>query len=168
MNDMFLKFSAPFIKSTKNTFSTMMSTTITMHSPQIKTDNQAGADITALIGINGTVHSNGQDKEFRGLLALCFSKAIYLKLASRMLGEDYTEMVPDIADAGSEVANIILGGSKQDLLNMGIKLQLTSPSTIRGTDHEISYPKGSTTMRTTVTCDLGDFYLDLCYQDVKF
>lgn len=168
MNETFLKFSAPFIKSTKNTFSTMMSTQITMHSPQIKTDNQAGADITALIGINGTVESEGQVKEFRGLLALCFPKKLYIQLASRMLGEEYTDVVPDIADAGSEVANIILGGSKQELIGMGIKLQLTSPSTIRGTDHEISYPKGSTTMRTTVTCDLGDFYLDLCYQDVSF
>ena len=168
MSEMFLKFSAPFIKSTKNTFSTMMSTEITMHSPQIKKDNQAGADITALIGINGTVESAGQVKEFRGLLALCFPKNLYVKLASRMLGEDYTDVVPDIADAGSEVANIILGGSKQELLSLGIKLQLTSPSTIRGVDHEISYPKGSTTMRTTVSCDLGDFYLDLCYQDVSF
>jgi chemotaxis protein CheX len=162
MNEVFLKFSAPFIKSTKNTFLTMLSTELKMHSPKIKQDNVSGADLTALIGINGTVG----DKEFRGLLALCFTKDIYIKLASRMLGEDYNDFHPDIADAGSEIANIILGGSKQDLLDMGMKLQLTSPSTIKGKDHEVSYPKGSTTMRTTISCDLGDFYLDLCYQDL--
>jgi chemotaxis protein CheX len=167
MSDMFLKFSAPFIKSTKKTFLTMVNTEIQMHSPQIKTNNLSGADITALIGINGTYKNSGKDQEFRGLLALCFSKDIYLKIASRMLGEDYTELVPEIADAGPELANIILGSSKQELLDLGIKLQLTSPSSIKGIDHEITYPKGATVMRTTVTCDLGDFYLDLCYQDVK-
>lgn len=167
MNETFIKFSSPFIKSTKNTFLTMMQTEITLHSPQIKTDAHAGADLTALIGMSGAVKIGAESKEFRGLLALCFSKKIYVKLASRMLGEEYTELVPDIADAGSEIANIFLGGSKQELLSLGIQLQLTSPSTIRGLDHEISYPKGSTTVRTIVSCDLGDFYLDLCYQDLK-
>lgn len=167
MNDGFLKFSAPFIKSAKETFKTMMGTEITLHSPKLKENTLSTGDITALIGINGNIERNGKVNEFRGLLALSFPEDVYLKLASRMLGEEYKEYSADIADAGAECTNIILGTAKPDLLKIGIKLGLTTPSTVRGRQHEIQYPKTGIIVETNVTCDLGNFFMDLCYQDTN-
>lgn len=167
MNETFLKFSAPFIKTTKITFKTMLATELTLHSPKIKTSPVSRGDITAMIGINGIHEQNGTSTEFKGVLALSFPEKLYVALAARMLGEEYTEYNEEIADVGAECANIILGTAKPDLANMGIKLGMTSPSTVRGKNHEISYPKSGIIVETSVTCDLGDFYLDLCYQDLN-
>jgi chemotaxis protein CheX len=167
MNETFLKFSSPFIKATKETFSTMVYTELNLHSPKIKTDSVSRGDITALIGISGVYQDDGKQTDFRGLLALSFPEAVYLKLASRMLGEDYHEYGPDISDVGAECANIILGRAKSSLIDMGIKLGLTTPSTIRGKNHEINYLKGSIVIETTASSDAGDFFLDLSYLDIK-
>jgi CheY-specific phosphatase CheX len=143
MNEFFLEFAAPFIKSTKDTFKIQLSTEVTMHSAGIKTSSVGHGDITALIGITGILETAKGLKEFRGLLALSFKEDVYLRLASQMLGEEYKEYNQDIADAGAEIANIILGTAKPGLNQIGMKLGMTSPSTIRGKDHEINFPKGS-------------------------
>lgn len=162
MNDFFLKFSAPFVKSTKDTFRIMLSTEVTLHSPQLKSDTRARGDITALIGING-IYLGSQ--EILGILALSFSEATYLRVASRMLGEDHTSYSVEIADVGAELANIILGGSKQGLMDLGIQLALTTPTSIRGIQHEISFPSNSRVIETCVNSDLGEFFLDLCCRE---
>ncbi len=167
MNETFLKFSAPFIKSSKETFKLMMHTEVTMHSPKLKTDTVSTGDITAIIGMNGSVENTEGPKDFKGVLAISFPEPIYVKLAGRMLGEEYSEYTADISDVGAELANIILGAAKPGLSALGIKLDMTSPSTVRGKHHEISFPRGSTIVETTMSCDLGDFFLDICYQDLK-
>lgn len=166
MNDFFLKFAAPFIKSTKETLRIMVSTEVTMHSPKFKKDNTGRGDITALIGVTGVLDAAKGPVDFRGLVALSFKEEVYVKLASRMLGEEYTEYNQEIADAGAEIANIILGSAKPGLNEIGVKLGMTSPSTIRGRDHEISFPKDGMVIETVVTTDCGDFFLDLCCQDI--
>lgn len=167
MSDFFLKFAAPFIKSTKETFKIMVSTEVSMHSPKFKKDNLGHGDITALIGVTGTLETSNGPADFRGIVALSFKEAVYVKIASRMLGEEHSSYNPEIADAGAELANIILGSAKPGLNEIGCKLKMTSPSTIRGLNHEISFPKDGIVIETIVSSDMGDFYLDLCSQDIK-
>jgi CheY-specific phosphatase CheX len=167
VSENFLVFSKPFIKATKETFATMVHTEVKLHSPRLKDGKLSSADITALIGMSGKYHKEGKERDFKGLLALSFNEKTFLKMASRLLGEDYTKFVPDIADSGAELCNIILGNSKSALKEMGIQLDLTTPSTIRGPEHEINYPHNSLIVETTISSDLGeDFYLNICYQDM--
>lgn len=167
MNEFFLKFAAPFVKSTKETFKVMLETEVNMHSPKIKTTNSAVGDITSIIGINGIIKTSKGQEDFRGLLALSFPETVYLKVASKLLGEEYSTFVPDINDVGSEIANIILGSSKPGLSEIGIMLTMTSPSSIRGQNHEISFPKDGMVVEMVVSSNLGDFQMALCCQDIK-
>jgi CheY-specific phosphatase CheX len=167
MNDFFLKFVAPFLKSTKETFRVMVSTEVTMHSPKLKSSNVGHGDLTALIGLTGILETEAGPVDFRGLLALSFAEKVYVNIASQMLGEVHNEYSPEIADAGAEIANIILGTAKPGLSAIGIKLAMTSPSTVRGKNHEISYPRDGLIVEIEVSSHLGDFFLDLCYQDIK-
>lgn len=167
MNEFFLKFAAPFIKSTKETFKIMMETEVSMHSPKVKTTNTASGDITAIIGVNGIIDTPRGPEDFRGLLALSFQEKVYLRMASRLLGEEYLTFSSDVADTGSEIANIILGSAKPGLNDIGIKLTMTSPSSVRGQNHELSFPRDGMVVETIVSSDLGDFTLSLCCQDIK-
>ncbi len=163
----FIKFSKPFIDALKETFNMMVQTEINPHSPQIKSNAVAKGDITAMIGMNGNVtKEDGTVKTFKGLMAITWKEELYIKLAGRMLFEEYTEYCDDIADAGSEICNIVMGNAKNGLTPQGFKLEMASPSTVRGKEHEIKYPPKTMVIETTISCDLGDFTLELCYQEL--
>ena len=163
----FVEFSRPFIEALKETFEMMVQTNIKPNNPKIKTSPIAHGDITALIGMNGTkIGQESTPKDFQGLMALSWPEDLYVKLASRMLFEDYEEYCSEISDSGAEVANIVMGNAKGQLAKLGYKLGMASPTTIRGTNHEIKYPPNTTVIEITISTDLGDFSLELCYQEI--
>ena len=161
----FVSFSKPFIDALKETFEMMVQTEIKAHSPKIKESPKAKGDITALIGMNGIVEKDGQQKDFKGLMALSWPEELYIKLAGRMLFEEYTEYCDEISDSGAEICNIVMGNAKNGLTPLGYKIDMATPSTIRGKNHEIKYPAKTTVVEIVISCDLGDFALELCYQE---
>lgn len=161
----FVNFSKPFVDALRETFEMMVQTEITVHSPKLKENNVASGDITALIGMNGKVERDGNERDFKGLLAISWPEDMYVKLAGRMLFEEYTEYCEDIADSGAEICNIVMGNAKNSLTPFGYKIDMATPSTVRGKNHEIKYPPKTTVIEVIVSCDLGDFSLELCYQE---
>jgi len=162
----FVEFSKPFIEALKETFEMMVQTQITPHTPKIKNSPVAHGDITAIIGMNGIVEKDGTQKDFKGLIALSWPEQVYVKLAGRMLFEEYEEYCEDIADSGAEIANIIMGNAKGQLANIGYKIGMASPTTVRGSNHELKYPPSTTVIEITIGTDIGDFSLEICYQEV--
>lgn len=164
-NEEFVNFSKPFFDSLRNVFKTMLQLDIKPHSPRFKEKRPASGDISSVIGMNGSF-TNDPTKLFQGLLVLSFSEDVYIKLASSMLMEEYTVYSDEIADVGAELANIILGNSKQPLFEMGYKLGMTTPTTIRGKNHEIKYPNNTTVIETTIDTAKGSFILEICFQSI--
>jgi chemotaxis protein CheX len=163
----FVKFSKPFLDALKDTFEMMVQTNINPHSPSIKTNSVATGDISSMIGMNGVVEVDGETKDFKGLMVISFPEDIYIKLASRMLFEEYTEYCDEISDTGAEICNIVMGNAKNGLTSLGYKIEMASPSSVRGKDHEIKYPPKTTVISMKIGCDLGDFSLELCYQEIS-
>lgn len=161
----FVKFSKPFLDALTETFEMMVQTKISAHSPKIKNSSIASGDISALIGMNGKVERDGNEKDFKGIMVISWPEDLYVKLAGRMLFEEYTEYCDDIADTGAEICNIIMGNAKNGLSPMGYKIDMATPSTIRGANHEIKYPDKTTVIEIVISCDAGDFSLELCYQE---
>lgn len=164
-NEHFITFAKPFIDALSDTFETMVQSKIKAHTPTIKEESTAKGDITSLIGMNGEVERDGKVNPIKGLLAISFPLPVYLKIASAMLMEEYTEFNEEIADTGSEIANIVMGNAKNGLNAQGYKIEMASPSTVRGPEHHITYPSGTTVIEVTVSSDHGDFSLELCYQE---
>jgi chemotaxis protein CheX len=162
----FIKFSKPFIDGLSDTFKVMMDTEVKAHSPKVKTSNIATGDISALIGLNGVFENDGNKKSFKGLLVLSWSEEFYIKMASKMLMEEYTEYSEEIQDVGAELSNIVMGNAKGVLNPMGYKIEMASPSTVRGKQHEVIYPQNTTVIEITITSDMGQFMMELCYQEV--
>lgn len=161
----FIEFSKPFLEGTKETFKIMMDSDLKVHSPSIKVDNKPKGEITSLIGMNGTVHKEGKDLEFKGLIAFSFSKEVYLKMASAMLMQEYDDFCEDIEDTGSEIANIVMGNAKKVLAEQGYKIGMSSPTTIKGIGHEIKYPSKNQVIETIISSEFGDFSFEICYSE---
>ncbi len=118
-----------------------------------------------MIGMNGTLSQNGKDSEFNGLIALSFSKEVYLKIASAMLMQDFTDYNEDNEDVGAEIANIVMGNAKNALVAQGYKIGMSSPTRIKGKDHEIKYPNNTTVIETVMKTPWGDFTFDICFRE---
>lgn len=161
----FLQFSKPFLDALKETFKLMVQTEIKPHSPKLKETAVARGDITAIIGMNGKILNDDGDKNFKGLLVISWPEDVYIKMASKMLYEEYTEYCEDISDSGAEIVNIVMGNAKAGLNQLGFKIDMASPSTIKGKNHEVKYPPKTTVIEITISSDLGDFTLELCYQE---
>lgn len=167
MSSNFTQFSKPFLDCLKDTFLKMVQTEIKTHSPSIKKNSIARGDISAMIGMSGTLTKDDQiERNFTGLLILSWPEDVYIKMASRMLMEDYAEFCDEISDTGAEIANIIMGNAKNGLTPHGFKLGMATPTTIRGQNHMIKYPSKTTVIEMTVSSDLGDFTMELCYQEI--
>jgi chemotaxis protein CheX len=161
----YVTFSKPFLDSLKDTFRIMLATELTAHSPKMKKHNKAHGEITAMIGMNGTVEKNGKTQDFNGLIALSFSKEVYLKIASAILMQEFTDYHEDMEDTGPEIANIVMGNAKKILATQGYKIGLSTPTRVKGVNHEIKYPSNTIVIETTMTCPLGDFVFDICYRE---
>jgi chemotaxis protein CheX len=161
----YLKFSKPFIEALKETFKVMLSTELNPHSPKMKTGNKASGEITAMIGMTGTVEKDGKSQDFNGLIALSFTKEVYLKIASAMLMQEFDDYCEDMEDTGAEIANIVMGNAKKVLATQGYKIGMSTPTRIKGKDHEIKYPSGTTVIETSISSNLGDFTFDICYRE---
>ena len=166
INQHFLDFSKPFIDALKETFSVMMQDEISIHSPSIKTSLMTTGEITSLIGMNGTLTKDDNDqRDFRGQIVISFSEDVYIKVASAMLMEEYTEYCDDISDTGAEIINIVMGNAKASLAPKGYSIGMATPSTIRGKDVEVKYISGTTTIETKIDSSFGSFTLEICYNE---
>lgn len=168
LNKNFVTFSKPFIDALKETFKVMVQTDIKAHSPEIKKGDIATGEITSIIGMNGTItDKSGQTSKFRGQIGISFSMEVFLKIASSMLMEEYTEFCEDVQDAGGEIVNIVMGNAKRELSAIGYQIGMASPATLKGSDIKIKYPPATTTVETQISSPLGDFTFEICYQDIQ-
>ena len=164
-NKRYLDFCRPFIEAIKEVYSTMISSELTPEKPGIKTKKKAAGFYSAIMGINGRYQNAHDKKSFKGTLVLSWPKDVYLKTASAMLFEEFTEFNDEIADVGLEICNITMGNAKQSLAEDGFFIEMSIPTSVKGEDHEISAQEGVVTISTPVNCDLGSFVIELSYED---
>jgi chemotaxis protein CheX len=143
----------------------MLNTEINAHSPRIKKDSLARGEVSAMIGMSGVVSKDGKDQDFNGLIVLSFQKDVYLKVASAMLSQEFTDFTEDTEDVGAEIANIVMGNAKKVLAPQGYKIGMATPTQVKGLNHEIKYPPNTSVMEITISSSLGDFNFDICYRE---
>lgn len=165
MNDRFLKFSKPFITAAKGIFETMVYTKIEPSTPTIKKDNISKGDYSAILGISGDVEKDGKQTEYKGTVVISFPEETFLKVASAMLMEEYTEYSDEISDVGGEIVNMIIGNAKKELVVMGFSTNMAIPSMISGKGHTISYPEGTTMILIPINSAHGEFFIEVGYVD---
>lgn len=158
-------FCRPFIDSLQNIHETMLDSELRPGKPEMKSKNSLLGDFSAIIGLNGNCSIDGEEFRFEGSLVLSWGLQSYLKTAGAMLGEEYQEMNDDIADVGMELSNIALGGAKQKLLDMGYKVEMSTPTSIEGKDHRVRSKDGVFTIIVPFESSVGPFIMEINYFD---
>jgi chemotaxis protein CheX len=162
----FIAFSKPFVDAAKNIFKTMVSATLETGKPSFKEGNISKGDISSIIGMTGTCERGGETLDFKGQLVISFPEETFLKVASAMLFEEFTEVNDENSDTGAEIINMIMGNAKRDLTPLGYKMGMATPSTVTGKGHQIKYLNGVKIVVIPMTCVHGEFFLEICYEEL--
>ena len=125
-----VRFINPFIVATQNAMQTMAGLEVTRGSPFVKGTFQALADISGIIGLAG---------QAKGAVVVSFPFSLGQKIFEAMTGESVPLDDPGITDAVGEMANMIAGGAKGALTEMGMDFRISVPSVVVGKEHSISH-----------------------------
>jgi len=151
-----VRFVNPFVSAVRNVFHTMLGVEVKIDKPYIKSDNEALADVSGIIGFSG---------DATGCLVLSFPRKVAERTASKFAGTEITEAHPDFPDALGELANMIAGNAKKDF--EGVHISISLPSVVVGENHRIS--KSNAFPRLVIPCEtpLGRFFLEVAMKIEK-
>ncbi len=82
------------------------------------------SDISGIIPISSPI--------FTGIFSLEFTKEVFLKMVSKVFGEEYLEISPEIEGFSAEMANMVYGSAKGKVNEKGYTLMPALPTTVRG------------------------------------
>lgn len=119
-----------------------------------KNDNDFPADISGIIGI---VSDN-----FNGSVVISFPEQTFLKIISKMLGEDYTSINKDILDGAGEITNMIFGQAKITLNEKGYGIKTALPSVVHGKNHTLSSQTNGPIVVIPFESQVGNFHVEIC------
>jgi chemotaxis protein CheX len=144
----------------------MVFSTLDLGKPRIKDNQLALGDISVLMGLNGVVKVGDANMQFKGMMVLSFTEKTYVNIAQAMLSQEFSSYNDEIRDVGAEIANICTGNAKKFLRQMGYAIEMSIPSTVVGQNHQIQYPLGTQVVVLPLKSTHGDFFMELCYQDM--
>jgi chemotaxis protein CheX len=154
-------FFKPFIDATISTLKTMCQVTASTGTPSAKKTSDAFSfDIAGQIGITS--------ESVCGSYMVTFKKEVFLKMMSKMLGEEFKEIEPGMEDGVAELLNIILGHAKRTLNDdYGHAIQMALPTLIHGTTVRSNIQAGKTTIVVPFYSDIGRFVVEIIVNNDK-
>jgi chemotaxis protein CheX len=144
----------PFISATKHVLSAAAALEVVAGPPYVKKDKVACGCVSALIGITG---------DRKGTFCISFDKNTAVYIVRQMLGDAIEDVVQDVQDAMGEITNMISGHARVGLVDLGLKLQGSTPSVIMGDNHSISYRASAQAIAIPFSCRAGKFTLEFCF-----
>ena len=132
------EYIVPFVEATKNVLSTMGQVTVESEAPFTKADRTTSGDISGIIGMSG--------ENINGNMIVSFDEPSILTIASNMLMAKFTELDDEITDLVGELTNMICGGAKNALHDLGVQIAMAIPMMVKGRGIEMSQLTQAPTM----------------------
>lgn len=157
-NKLDVNFINPFLEGTVEVLKVQGKTLARAGTPMPKDPKLPfGGDISGVIGLVSDT--------FTGSVVITFPAPTFLKIMSKMLGEDYKELTPEISDGAAELTNIIFGYAKRVLNEKGYGIKMAIPTVISGKDHSIQNHTKGPRLSIPFESDAGNFAIEICLGD---
>jgi len=145
-----VRYINPFVKSVCNTFETMCGLPVTLHKPQLKTNDEPPHEVCGIIGFSG---------DAVGSVVLSFSFDTASKVATMFAGVEIRPEHADFAEAIGELADIVARGAKAQFHGLDISISL--PNVIVGEHHNVSTSRLSPRIIIPCVTDAGQFSVEV-------
>ena len=84
-----------------------------------------------------------------------------------MLGEKLTEIDDTVTDLVGEITNMVTGGAKRLLSDIGHDFDMATPTVIAGKNHEIHHHCNGRIIQIPFKSDKGAFYVEVSFEERK-
>lgn len=142
----------PFINATMNVLSTMAQTNPIPEKPHLKENRRTWGVVTGIIGMAGYSAT--------GNMVISFEEKCILEIVKKMLSDDFPSVNQEVVDAVGEITNMISGGAKKDLSEMGFSFNMATPIVLTGKDLEITQLSKSPIIVIPFQTDAGKFVVE--------
>lgn len=146
----------PFLNSMANVLVTMATLEPKAGTVALKDEDIAFGDVSGVIGMNGS--------NFRGSMAITFSKAVILEIAARMLGEKVRKIDSTVTDLVGEITNMVTGGAKNLLSERGYDIGMATPVVVTGERHRITHQAHGPRIVIPFSLECGLFFVEVCFE----
>lgn len=147
----------PFLSSVINVMSTMATLQPEAGKASLKEGSIARGDVSGIIGMSS-------DK-IAGSMAISFPKPVILDVVKRMLGDELDEIDDTVTDLVGEITNMISGGAKNMLTEIGYDLGMATPVVVSGENHEIRHKANGKSIILPFQTEAGEFYVEVCFEN---
>ncbi len=148
-----VKYINPFVKSVYNAMKIMLKTAPERGTAHLKDHNKAQGDVSGIVGFAA--------RNIYGTLAISFPKATATKAFKLMVGDKANDISDDVRDFVGELANIIIGGAKQEFVKLGLPFEISIPTVVVGSAHTISHKGGTPVLVVPFKLDGSEFRLEV-------
>jgi chemotaxis protein CheX len=150
------EFVNPFLNAILDVLATMARIEASPGKPYLKNKRNSLGDVSGLIGLTGN--------QMKGSLAISFSESVIFQVAENMLGERVDSVNDLVTDLVGEITNMVTGGAKRTLSEMGYDFDLAIPGVVAGKDHVITHKTNGQTIILPFHTDPGDFFVEICFE----
>jgi chemotaxis protein CheX len=149
------EFINPFIAALLNVMQTMAQIELSPGKPKKKSDNQARGQVSGLIGMVGD--------NIQGSMSISFEEGLVLEIMHKMLGEKPNSIDSDVQDMVGEITNMICGGAKNELGQIGYDFGMATPVVVSGKNHTLNHQVDGKKMVMPFSHVSGNLYLEMCF-----
>ena len=153
-----VEFINPFLESLSNVLVTMGQIEVTASTPSVKSSTIARGDVTGIIGMVGN--------KVKGSLSITFTEPVALQVTNAMLGESLSKVDDTVTDMVGEITNMVTGGAKRLLADLGHDFNMATPTVIAGHNHEIHHQSDGKVIQIPFSTSKGNIYVEVSFEDV--
>ncbi len=144
----------PFLNATTSVFRTMLSCELSRGQPSLKRNRSPEYEVSGLIGLTG---------KCAGMVVISLGRETAIKAAEILLQERPDGLNKQVIDAVGELANMIAGAAKAELVQYQLSIGL--PSVICGKNHSIGFPSNSTPILLPFDSKIGPVCVEVGFAD---
>ena len=152
-----VEFINPFLSSLLNVMSTMAQMELTPENPKLKKNDIAMGDVSGLIGM--------VSKTAKGSLSITYEASLALATMQGMLGESPNEINEEITDLIGEITNMVAGGAKRMLSEIGVEFDMATPIVVSGINHTIHHKAESSVVVIPLSSPHGRAYIEFSFDE---
>ena len=151
-----VKYINPFVESVLNNPEQMAALKAEKLNLSVTKEAKTTLEISGIIGLSGSV---------KGSAVISFPKSIALAVASAMFIEELSELNDDVKDGSGEFTNIVVGNARNQLVDQGLDVTMSTPTIIIGKAHQISHPQSIPFLVIPFKTDLGNSQINVAVKE---
>ena len=149
-------FQKAFIEGLHETLRMMAEMNPILEEISIQEEFQCRGDVTGMIGM--------VSDRATGTVTISFEKSTLLKIVSKVIGMELTDLDDTALEGVGELSNMIYGTAKSKLNEKGWKFEMALPTVITGDYKVTSLHKGRTLVIPFTIPDIGKLFIEITTQ----